>query len=452
MKNSVITAFTKKEKPANLNGRREFLKKASTLGGGVAFGSYMFRSAEESVEKATTRVNRTSYPSDLKITDLRYVVVEHLGRRIPIIKIDTNQGIYGLGEVRDGGDERYALNLKSRILGENPCNVERVFRTLKQFGGNGRLGGGVSSVEMALWDLTGKAYGVPCWQLLGGRYRDKIRLYADTHGDKNFDIVKEKMKHRIDNEGFTWLKMTRCFNVTQGVKYEKRIEALVNYIETIRNLVGYDIPVSADHFPDRDINNILRLCEALEPYKLAWMEEVIPWDLTDQLKIISDQVKTPICTGEDIYLKESFMNLCDVHAVDIVHPDLTTAGGMLETKRIGDYAGDKGIGMAMHFAGTPVSFMANVHCAAATQNFQVLEFHPEGEDIEKWTTMVKPVGKQQLITKGFANVPLDSPGLGIELNEEAVRKNLHSSDKSFFAPTAEWNDIRSSDAIGKAAK
>jgi len=112
---------------------------------------------------------------------MRYCVITLSNTEItrnPIIRIDTNQGIYGLGEVRDGADERYALFLKSRILGENPCNVEMLFKIIKQFGYHGRQGGGVSGVEMALWDLAGKAYGVPCWQLLGGRYRDTIRLYA----------------------------------------------------------------------------------------------------------------------------------------------------------------------------------------------------------------------------------------------------------------------------------
>src|SRR3979411_1566171 len=109
---------------------------------------------------------------------MRYCVTTVLGRTA-MLRLDTNQGIYGLGEVRDGADERYALMLKSRILGENPCNVEMLFKSIKQFGGNGRQGGGVCAVEMALWDLCGKAYNVPAYQLLGGKYRDTVRLYED---------------------------------------------------------------------------------------------------------------------------------------------------------------------------------------------------------------------------------------------------------------------------------
>ena len=124
---------------------------------------------------------------------MRYCIIQNVGRT-PIIRIDTNQGIYGLGEVRDGADERYALMLKSRILGQNPCNVEMLFKTIKQFGGPARQGGGVSGVEMALWDLCGKAYNVPAWQLLGGRYRDKVRMYADTPEAPTLEEFKIKNK------------------------------------------------------------------------------------------------------------------------------------------------------------------------------------------------------------------------------------------------------------------
>ena len=426
------------------SGRRNFFK--NTAIGGLSLSASMFLRIEDTIAQATSKVSRASSPSDLKITDLRYVLVEHLGRRIPILRMDTNQGIYGLGEVRDGGDERYALMLKSRLVGENPCNVEKIFKVIKHFGNNGRMGGGVSGVEMALWDLAGKAFNAPCCQLLGGRFRDKIRLYADTHGDKDFEKIIAAVKHRVDVQGFTWLKMTRVRNILENVPADKRIPEVVRYVEAIRNHVGYDVQISVDHFRDRDMNTMIRLGKALEPYRLAWMEEVIPWNLTDELKAVTQAIDVPTCTGEDIYLKEGFQKMCDIHAVDIVHPDIATSGGLLETKKIGDYAEEKGIGMAMHFAGTPVSFMANVHCAAATENCLVLEFHPD--DIEEWARMVKPTGRMPLITKGFANVPLDAPGLGIELNEAEIKRIQHPSDKSFFAPTTQWNDRRSSDGMG----
>ena len=158
--------------------RRGLLKSAGL--GGLSLAAMMSASLEEQIAYASQGVNRSSKPSDLRITDLRIAQIRGAPFQVPIIRIDTNQGLSGYGEVRDGGSPRYALMLKSRLLGQNPCNVERLFRRLKQFGSHGRQGGGVSGVEMALWDLAGKAYEVPVYQMLGGRYRERVRLYADT--------------------------------------------------------------------------------------------------------------------------------------------------------------------------------------------------------------------------------------------------------------------------------
>ncbi|MEO6329604.1 MAG: mandelate racemase/muconate lactonizing enzyme family protein [Ginsengibacter sp.] len=467
----------------NENSRRSFLKK-STLGG-VALGSaFMFSPLEELLAETTQKVNRNSAPSDLKITDMRYAVTTVLGRTA-MIRIDTNQGIYGLGEVRDGADERYALMLKSRILGQNPCNVEQIFKSIKQFGGPSRQAGGVCGVEMALWDICGKAYNVPAWQLLGGRYRDKIRLYADTPEAGSPEEQKKLMNYRIIDQGYTWLKMdlgigelkgipgtlvnNKFWETTQGnlaqwgdqsnyMSYgntshpftqiqitDKGLDELAKLVDTVRGMLGYDIPLSTDHYGHFDFNNGIRLGKAVEKYRLAWLEDIVSWELTDQWKMMSDALETPCLTGEDIYLLKNFKPLIDIHAVDIVHPDLASSGGLLETKRIGDYAEEHGVAMAMHQAGTPISFMANVHCAAATQNFLALEHH--SIDLPWWESLVKTTDGRKLITKGFANLPLTAPGLGIELNDDVVKEHLHATDKSYFAPTPQWNDKRSHDRV-----
>lgn len=137
-------------------------------------------STNDLMDFVSKNVNISSNPSELKITDMRFVDIDEAPKRNTLIKIMTNQGIVGYGEIRDGSSKTYALMLKSRILGENPCNVDRIFRKIKQFGGHSRQGGGVSGIEIALWDLAGKAYGVPLYQMLGGKFRDKIRMYCDT--------------------------------------------------------------------------------------------------------------------------------------------------------------------------------------------------------------------------------------------------------------------------------
>jgi L-alanine-DL-glutamate epimerase-like enolase superfamily enzyme len=473
------------DKGHQFSGRRSFLKKTLAAAGGISLAPALFSSPEEIIERTTSGVSRSSAPTELKITDLRYGILQlaEEGSRNTIIRIDTNQGISGLGEVRDAADERYALYLKSRILGENPCNIEMIFKIIKQFGYHGRQGGGVSAVEMALWDLAGKAYGVPCWQLLGGRYRDKVRLYSylPVHNWADMDIEKfrKDVKERIEKQGYTWLKFYPSLDVISHIpgttvnskfwsapKYndftsysrtkqpftqlqitQKGIEETARYVEFIRSVVGYDIPLSADGFGNYDINNCIRLGRALDPYRLAWLEDMLSWEMMDQMKVLTDAVETPTLTGEDIYLKEEFRNLCDMHAVDIIHPDLHTSGGMMETKKIGDYAEEKGIAMAMHCSSTPVGFMASVHCAAATQNFLALEMTTQAVDNPWWANLVRTTDGRKLVENGFANVPGTAPGLGIELNEEEIRNHPFPTDKSYFAPTDSWNDKRSSDHL-----
>ena len=446
---------------ANLKsfGRRGFLRSAAG-----ALGASFW--ADELLEGAPQNVNRNSKPSDLKITDMRVATVARAPMRDPVIRIDTNQGIYGLGEVRDWASPNYALMLKSRILGENPCNVDKVFRKIKQFGGHARQGGGVCGIEMALWDLAGKAYNVPVYQMLGGKFRDRIRCYADTTESNDPKIYGQRLKARRD-QGFTWLKMdlgvdlvgqvpgavTRPAGVSLGggdrVQHmftgieitEKGAAGMADFVASVREQVGMDIPLSADHFGHIGVNSCIRLGKALEKYNLAWLEDMIPWQNTELLKKITDAVDIPILTGEDIFLKEPFIELCRNHAVDIIHPDLATSGGILETKKIGDAAQEYGVPMAMHFVGSPVCCMANVHCAAATENFLVMENN--SVDVPWWNDLVDGVEKP-IVNKGFITVP-DKPGLGVTLNEAVVKQHL--LEPGYFEPTPQWNTDRSNDRL-----
>lgn len=473
--------------------RRSFLRKTAL--GGIALTGLAKMSDEEILEKTTSKVSRRGAPSDLKITDMRYATVANgtgaTNARNVVIRIDTNQGIYGLGEVRDGGDYRYAMFLKSRLLGKNPINVEMLFKIIKPFGGHGRMGGGVSAVEMALWDLAGKAFNAPVWAMLGGKYREKIRLYTYIPNSGGVPLAridmtqfKADIQRRMVDQGYTWLKMhpglEKIFDIPgaitgmgqvdsfkdrvnsqqnylsyQNTKHDfspiqvtqKGIEELVKYAETIRSVVGYDIPLSIDHLGHYDLNNCIKVCNALERFNFASVEDLLPWTDMTKFKMITDSILIPTMTGEDIFLKEEFKKLVDQQIVDMVHPDMGTSGGILETKKIGDYAEEGNTAMMLHFAGTPISFMANVHCAAATQNVLALEMPNQVSDNVWWPSLVKLVGKQLLYHKGYANVPSDAPGLGVELNDEVMKQHLHAEDKSYFEPTPQWNEIRSHDRL-----
>ncbi len=418
-------------------------------------------------EQLLDKVKTSSSPSDLRITDLRIASLRGLPMRTGILRIDTNQGLVGYGEIRDGASKTYALMLKSRLIGENPCNIDKVFRKIKQFGYHARQAGGVCGVEMALFDLAGKAYGVPAYQLLGGKFRDKVLCYCDTPSTPDATEMGNRLKERLEM-GFRFLKMDVGIQLvrdipgaliappdmlqTRGVMHsftgiqltDKGIDALCQYVATVRDIIGYEVPLAADHFGHIGLESCIRLGRALDKYTLAWYEDMIPWQFADQYARLSASVDTPICTGEDIYLKEGFKDLFEKRAIAVCHPDLASSGGLLETKKIGDYAQDNGIAMAMHFAGSPVSCLANVHCAAATENFLVLENH--SVDMPEWNELITGLS-DPLIQDGHIVVP-DTPGLGFEdLNHEMVQRFLDPDDAGYFDPTEAWDKEWSHDRL-----
>ncbi len=412
-------------------------------------------------------VERHSRPTKLRITDLRLATLVGLPMRCTLLRLDTNQGLVGYGEVRDGASKTYALALKSRIVGENPCDVDRVFRKIKQFGHHARQAGGVCGIEMALMDLAGKAYGVPAYQLAGGKFRDRVLCYCDTPGATDGRQMGRHLKQRIE-KGFRFLKMDVGIGLLRGVSdalsappgmlgsrnvmhpftgiqlTHKGIDVLCEYVGAVRDEIGYEIPLAVDHFGHLGLESCIRLGKALDQFSLAWYEDMLPWQLTQQYIRLSQAVDTPLCTGEDIYLKEGFAPLFSARAISIAHPDLASSGGILETKKIGDLAQEHGIAMAMHMAGSPVAALASVHCAAATENFLVLENH--SVDVPAWNDLVLGL-PQPLIRSGHVDVP-ETPGLGFaELNEAVVQEHLDPRDPGYFEPTEAWNDERSHDRL-----
>lgn len=463
--------------PRDRINRRTFFATTTKATAAVAAGSLL---THGDLENVTAQVNTNSSPSDLRITDLRVCPVGR--QRKWMIRIDTNQGIYGLGEVRDGGSPTYALMLKSRILGMNPCNVDQIFRKLKQYGGHARQAGGPVSIEVACWDLAGKAWGVPCWQMLGGKFRNKIRMYADTPAARSPEGTAEGLKRRIET-GFTFLKMDFGIEMLRasedGLTYphgggedgvspfgqwnlrnnskdgwtphpftgiqitEQGIDVIEEYVATVRELVGWDIPIATDHYGHAMINSQIKMWQRLDKYNLAWAEDCVPWWYPEQLKELKEAISTPVITGEDIYLKEDFEKLCQMGAVDMIHPDLATSGGLLETKKIGDMAMEYGVLMPMHMAGNFATWMASVHTAAATQNFLAMEHH--NPDDQWYEDIFTGPPKPTMGADGFVNVP-DLPGLGCDINEEAVKSMLRDQNE-YFPPSDEWNDESSHDRL-----
>ncbi len=430
--------------------------------------------------------------NELKITDIRVADINGLPKHMILLKVYTNAGIVGYGEVRDASSATYALMLKSRLLGENPLNVEKIFNRIKQFGGHSRQGGGVSGIEIALFDIVGKFYGVPCYRLLGGKYRDRVRIYCDTDvdGKHTGTDMGHALKARME-QGFTFLKMDLgiellydeegCLNAPVGAiedlktysmkaishqsgsidkslmygkNYEvftvphhasgihiteKGLDYLEDYVRQVRDVIGYEVPLAIDHFGHVAIEDAIRFARRLEKYNIAWMEDLAPWHMTSHLKKFADNSMVPVCTGEDIYLAENFEPVLAA-GVNTVHPDLLTVGGMMEMKKLGHLCEKYGASLAIHMAESPIAFMAAVHAAAALKNMLAVEFH--SVDHPEWFDLVTPAVK---LENGFMRVP-EAPGLGIEaLNEELIAKFAKDDCPAPWSDTSAWDGEWSND-------
>lgn len=450
------------------------------------------------------RVRTCSNPSTLRITDVKICKVDLPPWGCHLVKLETNQGICGFGEMRDGSSPTYLKMLKSRLVGENPCEVDRLFRKIKQFGGQSRQAGGVCAVELALWDLAGKAYGVPVYQMLGGRFRDKVRLYADTHiedGRATGVLMDPKEVGKIlkgfMDDGYTVLKILsvellmaqegNCCGPLDWVNRlrvaeekvrkvarngspaevaaanaelydfnriphpftnmhvtEQGLDALEDYISQIRDVIGYKVPMAIDHFGHFPLPDMIKIARRLEKFNLAWLEDMLPWYLTDQYQELKRSTTAPIATGEDMYLAETFEPLLEKGALDLVHPDILTSGGILETKKLGDLAAKYGASMAVHMCESPIASLAAAHMATASENFFALEH--DAFDSDWWEDLiigpVKPIAEH-----GFTTVT-DAPGLGIEdLNEDVIREHGPIRDKNVWISTDEWNGETSLDRL-----
>lgn len=456
------------------------------------------------IEQVYDNINTFSAPSELRITDLKICKINIPPWGCHLIKIETNQGLTGYGELRDGASPTYVKILKSRILGENPCNVERIFRKIAQFGKMARQSAGIAAIEIALWDLVGKAYQIPVYQLLGGKQRECIRLYADTHIENGRftgevmepeavgDVLLEHM-----SAGFCALKllsvellMYQKGNVSGATDWleeyremesqaraagksgsieekaainakrydhdnlahpftnlhvtEQGLDCIDEYIGRIREKIGYEIPLAIDHFGHFPLIDMVKIARRLEKYNLLWLEDMLPWYLTEQYKSLAEKTEVPLATGEDIYLAENFEPLLKTGALAMVHPDLLTVGGIMETKKLSSLAAKYGASMAVHMCESPVACLAAAHAATASENFFALEY--DALDMPWWEalmdTSASPLGEG-----GHIILP-DAPGLGIQrLNEEVLREHADLKDGKLWIPTDDWNGETSLDRI-----
>ena len=380
------------------------------------------------VEQATTPYNRPK----LKITDIRTAEVRVHGYQVHV-RVYTDQGIIGQGESTDAATGNVPLirSFARMLMGQDPLNIEAAFeriRTSGVFAGAqaGQYVTALTGVEIALWDIAGKALGVPVYQLLGGRVRDRVRIYADS-GAREMIPGDERSKERIkqiQDMGFTAAKID-IDDATDPARKDRvnwtasngEISHMVAKVAFTRELYPKDFDLAVDMHARYDATTGKRVAKELEPFKLMWLEEPVPAENIDAMRDVRASTSTPICCGENVYMRWGFRELLEKRAVDIIMPDFQKCGGLLESRKIADMAHAYYVPVAPHAVTSPIGMMATAHVCAAIPNFLVQEWHwIDSPDL--WRNWVK---EGDIIQKGYIAMP-ERSGLGVEMNEDTARK------------------------------
>jgi galactonate dehydratase len=357
----------------------------------------------------------------MKITDIKTFLVGAGGRNWVYVKIVTDQGIHGIGEAYSAGPDEATVKViedfKLWLVGNDPRNVQYLFDVMyntTRFPGGLIVNSAISGIEHALWDIAGKSAGVPVWALLGGRTRNKIRTYQST-GGATPQQAGENAKAMIEKYGYTALKMG--IQAPGAMPYNQTIRDTVAHVKAVREAVGPDIDIGVDvHAKFFEAQRAIRLGNAIAEFNPMWMEESIRTENFAAMKKVSDHVNIPLASGECNYMIHEFRPLLELQALDFVQPDICCCGGMLTMKKIAAMAEAQYIMVAPHNPMSPLATAVNVHFAASTPNFYILEYSAPDSGARK------DVLKEPIMVKkdGYVDIP-NKPGWGVELNEEAFK-------------------------------
>ena len=412
----------------------------------------------------------------MKVTRLKTAVVEG-NFDWTFVRIETDEGISGLGECFFAtGLTAMLRSLEPLLLGEDPRDVHRLFRKLRlATSGAGSVAGiifnAISGIEAALWDVLGQSLGVPIHRLLGGKFREKVRIYADCHGGEALECLDEVLRSRPARwvnepttahvaknyygenseeppstpdeyrlralakkaEGFTALKFDLDVPGTQGADLYNRvlsnraIDYAVSLIAAVRDAVGVDTDIAVDCHWRYNASDMVKVAHELEPFRLMWLEDPVPPENVGALKEVSSKVRVPIATGENLFLFEGFQEIIAQHALSVVTPDLQKVGGLAVAQSIAQFADVHSMPVAPHNISSPVGTLASAHFCASIPNFLALEYH--ASDVPFWNDLIEGLPKP-LIQKGFIHLP-EKPGLGVTLNEEVARRYARKGEPFF---------------------
>jgi galactonate dehydratase len=415
----------------NLNSRRAFLGKAAGIAAVAAVSP--LASFGNGYQQAVTAAPKSSAPSDLKITDVK---CGYIGGSL-FVKIFTNQDIYGCGEGVDavGGTYHLVQNMARRLRGQSPLNVHRIFEDIRRggfFGGaqSGMYVAVLSAFECALWDLAGKSLNVPVYQLLGGKFRDKVRVYSDTalyrsnnpapkeFADSALNAVKlgfNAIKFDIDQAGDPNRFDRYNWTASQG-----ELQRMVDQLTAVREAVGPKIDIAVDMHGRYDLNTALAVSKRVEHLNLLWLEEPIPAENIEAYRLISQETSTPIAAGENIYLAYGFRKLLEIGGVDAVMPDLQKCGGLGEGQRIANLANLYYIPFAPHMVASFLGAMACAHVCVSVPNFLIMEWQSYFHTNPMYKEIVT-FDEGDWVADSFIKVS-NKPGIGVDLNMEAMKK------------------------------
>ncbi len=376
----------------------------------------------------------------MKITDIRTAVI---AANFPwnLIRVYTDSGLVGLGEAYWGpGVMDVVEKLKPRLVGEDPMEVDRLWtRMMRLMSGAGSIAGttvaAISGIEIALLDLVGKHLKTPVYQLLGGKFRNRIRIYADSHAEALRDLDDWRRRAlQVRERGFDAIKfdLDTLAPELQLDSYNrtltnKAIRRMVEVVEAVTEVLGPDVELALDCHWSYNVTDAIRLATALEPFHLLWLEDPIPPENAEAMAQVCAATRTPICTGENLYTRHGFLPLIQQGACRIIQPDIPRCGGLMESKRIADLADLYYIPFAAHNVCSPVGTIASAHACAAIRTFTVLEFH--SQDVPWWDDVVIRE-HDPLIKNGYLTLS-DKPGLGVELNDEVCSQHVQAGTLYF---------------------
>ena len=374
---------------------------------------------------------------DVEITDIQTTMIDG---NFPwtLVRVYTDAGVVGTGEAYWGaGIPELIERMTPFVVGENPLDIDRLYEHLIQkMSGEGSVEGitvtAISGIEVALHDLAGKLLEIPAYQLLGGKYRDDVRVYCDCHTEQGADpaACADEAERVVEELGYDALKFD--LDVPSGLEKDRANRHLrpgeVRHKEAIVREVTERLKDQADVAFDChwtfSKNSAERLAAAIEEYDVWWLEDPVPPENLEVQEGITKGTTTPITAGENRYRVTEHRRLLENQAVDIVAPDMPKVGGMRETRKIADLANQYYVPTAMHNVSSPVGTMASAHVAAATPNVLAVEFH--SYELEWWSDLIE----EPLIEEGYVTVP-EEPGLGVTLDMDAVAEHVVDGETLF---------------------